>query len=35
VPGDRHPLRPPVLGKGYGRRPHRCLQSGSVTSRRP
>ena len=34
-PVDRRPARPPVLGQDYGRRPHRCLQSGSVTSRRP
>ena len=35
VPVDRRPARSPVLGQDYGRRPHRCLQSGSITSRRP
>ena len=34
-PGHRQPARAPVLGQDYGRRPHRCLQSGSETSRRP
>ena len=34
-PVDRRPARSPVLGQDYGRRPHRCLQSGSRTSRRP
>jgi hypothetical protein len=35
VPKYRQPARPPVLRQDYGRRPHRCLQSGSITSRRP
>jgi hypothetical protein len=32
---DRRPARSAVLRQDYGRRPHRCLQSGSETSRRP
>jgi hypothetical protein len=35
VPVARQPARSPVLDKDYGRRPHRCLQSGRITSRRP
>jgi hypothetical protein len=35
VPMSRRPARSPVLGQDYGRRPHRCLQSGRITSRRP
>ena len=35
VPVCRRPARPPVLRQDYGRRPHRCLQSGRITSRRP